>query len=208
MVDIYYYIPINDVDNVVDCGLKLSTWFDREVVFNGENKKCITALLNPKDDMKKYNSQHYKCLRFELNTNYCFVADKYLYQVGLKMPEIMEQYIASIIPIKNYIFGAYRIPECLVTSTIISEHIKVLDKRIDVPILYDNSEELYINNIIANYREDYKDFNDTMLYYFYCGLCENGKIDKFEDLEEKIAIFFDKNTGKNFTIKMPEIFQL
>jgi len=83
MVEVYYYIPKEEVENAVECGLKLSEYFDKEVVIGNTRQKCISALLNPKDDMEKYRSESLRCVKLELPPEYCFVADKYLYEIGL-----------------------------------------------------------------------------------------------------------------------------
>ena len=205
MVEVYFFMPVNEVDIAVECGIKLSKWFDKEVVIEGERRKCILALLNPKDDIKKYNSGEYRCLKLELDPKYCFVADNFLYQVGLGSLDTMKMYTSSIIPLKDYIFGSYRLPECLVTSTVIAGRVAVLDKRLDSPVLYDNSEGLYMNNIFETYKEEHDDFNDAVLYYFYCKLAEVDKYTKTEDNDKEIAVFVDKTTGRVITIKIPDI---
>lgn len=205
LVEVYYYLPADETANAVECGLKMSKWYDKEVVINNENKKCISAFLNPKDDIEKYRSSGFRCVKLELAPNYCFIADKYLYLAGLDNSEVMSLYLDSIIPVESYIFGSYRIPECLVTCTVIGGHITVLNKRLDSPVLFDNSEDLYINNIIESYKEEYDDFSDTVLYSFYCKLAEMKKIDKIEDMDHKIAVFLNRNTGKAYTIKIPDM---
>ncbi len=205
MVEVYYYMPVEEIANAVECGIKLSKWFDKEVELGGSMKKCLSALLNPKDDLVKYNSQNFKCLKLELDCNYCYVADKYLYDVGLNYPQVMEQYFESIKPINDYIFGLYRIPECLITSTAIGGQIKLLDKRLDSPILFGDSEELYLNNIIEKYKEENENFTDAMLYNFYCRLAQIRKIDKIEDMEKKIALFIDNEKQTTIAIKIPNM---
>ncbi len=205
MAEIYYYINSENAGGVVECGLKLSEHFSKDVMIKGEKKKCISALLNPKDDMDKYRSPYYKCLKFELPPDYCFVGDRYMYKVGLGYPEAMKIYIDTIVPINSYIFGSFRLPEGLVTTTVLPDQISVLDKRLDSPVLFDNSEEFYINNIIEIYKEENGDFNDAMLYYFYSRLAEDKKLKKIEDSEKKIAVFIDAGRGKTFSIKVPDI---
>mgnify|MGYP005844216767 CR=1 FL=1 len=205
-MEVYYYIPAAEVSNAVECGLKLSRWSDREAFIDGDLKKCICGLLNPKDDAVKYNSRDLRCIKLEVPSNYCYVADRYLYLVGLSNPKVMDLYTESVVPVEKYRFGSYRLPECLVTSTIIGGNVGVLDKRLDSPVLFGNSEELYIGNIIEAYKEMHDDFNDTMLYNFYCKLAEFEKVDKIEDNEKKIAVFIDKrNQVKPVTIKIPDM---
>ena len=204
MIEVYYYIPDNKVDETVECGLKLSEWYDKEVAICGESVKCISALLNPRDDYNKYKSEDSTCIKFELPEKYCFVADKYLYNIGKDSTKAMELYLKSIIPVHEYKFGMYRMPECLVTSTILSDQISVAEGKLDSPILYVSSEELYVNNVIEMSREEDSSFNDTLLYLFYCKLNELGRFEKIENECTGLAVFIDKITGKNYMIKIPK----
>lgn len=205
MVEVYYYIPVDKVENAVTCGIKLSEWYDREVNIGGSAKRCITTLLNPRDDYEKYTSPDHKCLKLEIMPKYCFAADKFLYNAGVTFPGMMEIYNRSIIPVENYNFGRYRLPECLVTSTIISDFVSILDKRLDSPILFNSSEELYMNNIIEGYKEAHNDFIDAMLYSFYSKLAEAGKVKLMEDTFSGVAIFIDERDGRTYTLKKPDL---
>lgn len=205
MIEVYYYLPSKTVDNAIECGLKLSTWFDKEVAINGELKKCMSCLLNPKDDIIKYKTSDLVCVKFEVPSNYCHVADKYLYEAGQTFPEVMDLYIKSIKPLGDYVFGSYRLPECLITATIIPGQIGYLNKMLDIPVLFGNSEELYINNIIETYRDKYDDFNDTILYCFYMKLAENNIVEKFVEQNKGISAFVDKKSGKSIVLRIPDI---
>ncbi|MGI6776661.1 MAG: hypothetical protein ACOX7R_01115 [Acetivibrionales bacterium] len=205
MVEVYYYIPLEKVSTSIDCGIKLSESYDKEVLIEGDRRKCLSALLNPRDDIEKYRSKELKCVKLEVQPRYCFIAEKCFYQVGLNFPNVMDMYIASIIPIEKYKFGFYRMPECLVTSTVIGGHITLLNKGLDSPILFESSELLYTNNIIEIYRENYPDINDAMLYCFFSKLAEIKKFDKIEDNSNGLSIFIDKESGNDFTIKIPDI---
>ncbi|HHW47398.1 MAG TPA: hypothetical protein GXX14_02125 [Clostridiaceae bacterium] len=204
MVEVYYYIPTEDVDYVVECGLKLSRWFDREVVIEGELRKCMAALLNPKDDIEKYRSESFTCVKLEVDEKHCFVADGYLYRLGMDNPQIMEMYSATIVPVDGYIFGKFRLPECLVTCTVIAGRISVLNKKQDSPVLFDNSEELYINNIIGINMEENPGFNEALLYCFFNKLAEIDAVKKIEDFGKKVALFIEKKAGKPYIIKIPD----
>jgi hypothetical protein len=71
MVEVYYYIPVEEAENAVECGLKLSRWFEKEVMLNGESKKCISTLLNPRDDLNKFKSAEMNCIK--LLTGLCTI---------------------------------------------------------------------------------------------------------------------------------------
>lgn len=205
MVEIYFYMPVESTENAVECGIKLSEWYSREINFEGERKKCITALLNPRDDHGKYISPAYRCLKLEVQPKYCFVADSLLYEAGLAYPEVMEMYHRSIKPIEQYTFGGYRLPECLITSTIIGEHIDVAGKGLETPILYNNSQELYFNNILEGFKEAHDDFNDTLLYHFLKRLCDEGKATSVEDITSGLAVFKDNRNDRVYTLRIPDM---
>ena len=205
MVEVYFYLPAGHVANAVECGIKLSDWYSKEIELEGGIRKCISALLNPRDDMKKYMSSEFKCLKMEIMSKYCYVADGLLYQTGLKNHEAMDMYLRTIVPVEKYGFGHFRLPECLVVSTVIGDYVSILDKRLDSPILYNNSEELYVGNIIEDFKEKYSNFNDALLYSFFLKLTESGIYRMISDEGSGTAIFIDNIEEKVYTIRIPDL---
>lgn len=204
MVEVYFYLPAGNVANAVECGLKLSDWYSKEIELEGGKRKCISALLNPRDDMKKYISSDYKCIKMEIMPKYCYIADSLLYHAGLENPEAMDMYLRSIIPVEKYSFGQFRLPECLIVSTVIGEYISVLDKRLDSPILYNNSEELYVGNIIEDFKEKHDNFNDALLYSFFLKLTASGRFRMMGNEGSSTAIFIDSIDQRVYTIRIPD----
>ncbi|NJD03931.1 MAG: hypothetical protein FIA99_15340 [Ruminiclostridium sp.] len=205
MVEVYFYLPAGHVANAVECGIKLSDWYSKEIELDGGLRKCISALLNPRDDMKKYMSTEYRCLKMEIMPKYCYIADNLMYQTGLVNSEAMDMYLRTIVPVEKYSFGQFRLPECLVVSTVIGDYVSILDKRLDSPILYDNSEELYVGNIIEDFKEKYDDFNDALLYSFFLKLTENGIYRMINDDVNGTSIFIDNINKKVYTIRIPDL---
>ncbi|NLK88245.1 MAG: hypothetical protein GX279_12275 [Clostridiaceae bacterium] len=204
MVEVYFYIPANKAGYAVECGLKLSEWYSRETVIDGSSRKCIAALLNPRDEYDKYTSGAYRCLKLEIDPKYCFAADRSLYEAGLSYPQVMELYKASIIPIGNYTFGEYRFPEVLVTSTILGENISVSGKMLDTPVLYENSQELYFNNLMEYLRDEQGDLNDTLLYLYFKWLCDNGKAETIGGFDGAYAVFRANGGQRVYTFRTPD----
>jgi Fe2+ or Zn2+ uptake regulation protein len=95
------------------------------------------------------------------------------------------------------------LPECLIATTILAGDATVLDKRIDSPVLYSNSEELYIHNILQGFREQYSKIDDCLIYYFLEKLADLEKLDKIENSDTKNTVFFDQS-GKTYCVKRPE----
>lgn len=204
MIEVYYYISVNFTKSIVESGLKLSQWHDKEVPLNGQMKKCVSALLNPKDDMHKYRSHEFICVKLKVNKTFCYAADRFLFNLSKNIPEVLDLYIKSVIPVENYIFGMYRIPECLVTTTVIGDMITLLNKRRDSPILFDNSEDLYINNLIQVNKEKTPGFSDAVLYSFYSKLAELGRVKKVESPGKNTALFIDEDKEEVYSLRIPD----
>lgn len=202
MPEVYYYVKSEDALNITDCGLKLSTFHDKEVIIEGEKKQCFSALLNPKDDMELYDSSSFVCLKLQVNSEKCFVADRFIYETAGNQD--IEIYYKTIVPIEKYIFGTYRLPECLITTTILPGEARVLNKKMDSPILYTNSEELYINNILQELRDCNSKIDDSLLYLFLNTLAGMGKIKKIENQNDGLYIF-KSDSGRLYSIRKPDL---
>jgi hypothetical protein len=142
-------------------GLRLSKNFDREVNLNGYTKQCLTGLLNPKDDLYKYDSEEYDCLKLEMNNSYCKVIDSSFLLEG--------SYSINYIDLDKYILGTFKNPEILITTSVVPEKISILNKIIDIPVLFDNSRDLFyqcrLTEMLDNlsYKEAYTAISTYML---------------------------------------------
>ncbi|HOJ81317.1 MAG TPA: hypothetical protein PLG72_10760 [Clostridiales bacterium] len=203
MVEVYFYMPAGRAGDAVDCGIKLSEWYSRELCIDGTWRKCITALLNPRDEYEKFISSEYKCLKLEIPPKYCYVADRSLYEAGRRNPGAMRLYEESIIPVMSYRLGDYRFPEALVTSTVLGEQVSVTGKMLDTPVLYTNSRELYLGNLTAQLREEHSDLDDTFLYLYFKWLCSQGEADMVCDGADSPAVFILKESKKPYIFNAP-----
>ncbi len=191
-----------NVSNILDCGLKLSTFHDREAIIDGDKTLCFSGLLNPKDNIELYRSSEHTCLKVQVKKEKCFIADRFLYENAFDGQ--LEFYYKSIIPVEKYIFGSLRLPECLITSTILAGEAAVLDRRMDSPVIYTNSEELYINNILQELRENIPATDDFLLYYFFDRLSEEKHLEKHENPYNGTTVFKTPE-GKTYCIKKPDL---
>lgn len=132
MAIIYRFVLKEKVNDLLKYGIRLSTQFDKEVNIKGDIKPCITGLLNPKDNEYKFNSDEYVGVKIDIAPNYCKVID---------LAQKSDSPI--IIELEDYKFGTFKLPEVLITSSILPERISILNKDIDTPVLYNNSTELY-----------------------------------------------------------------
>jgi hypothetical protein len=164
----------------------------------------LTALLNPRDDKGKYKNPKYVCLKLEVLPKYCYVSDEFLFRASKTDPSFEEKYEETIVSVEDYIFGTYRLPVCLITSTILPECIKLLDGRMDSPVIYDNSEELYLRNLIERGQESCDDFNNLLLYLFFNKLSMYDKVKKTEDHKTGISVFTALESGNTYTFRIPD----
>lgn len=205
MADLYFFVPKEKIEDVVDCGLKLSEWYDRELILPGmnESKKVLKALLNPRDDTKLLKDTNYQCVRLQVELDYCWVSDSTLYQMGLEDSRTLELHSNNIVPLKDYCFGTFRNPEVLVTTSVLPEYIKVAGVALDTPLLYENSENLYLVNLREKYEELYNDSGNHLLYAFFTYLETKGKVIRHEDKEHKNVIFFYTDSSGYTVLRIP-----
>jgi len=206
MADLYFFVSRDKVEDIVDCGLKLSEWYDRELILPGTNekKKVLKALLNPRDDAGMMNDTNYQCLRLQVELDYCWVADALLYKMCQEDSQIMELYYNNIIPLRDYCFGTFRNPEVLVTTSVLPEFIDVAGEVLDTPLLYENSEKLYLVNLREKYEELYNDSGNNLLYAFFTYLEAKGKVTRYEDREQKNIVFFYTDSKGYTILKIPK----
>ncbi|ACL74521.1 hypothetical protein [Ruminiclostridium cellulolyticum] len=207
MPEVYYYASSDKVSDIIDCGLKLSASYDKEVLIDGNVQQCFVGLINPRDDINSYNSQSLTCIKINVRSDKCYVADSFVYDTIKDKPENLELYNKSVIPLEKYIFGTYRKPECLITSTILAGEASRLDRCMDLPVIYENSEALYINNILNNFKEQYNNFDDHLLYSLFSRLAEMGKVDTIKSSDGGKAIFIS-SSGELYCIRKPELIKI
>lgn len=200
MLEKYIYIPLESLNKVDGCGLKLSEWAERHINFDGVNKKFIRSLLNPRDDYERFKSKDFRCVKLEVEESYCQIAEGALYDESL-----MDLYIKSIVPSENYVLGTYIKPECLISRTVFSHEMKGANKRLTYPIFYENSYRLYISSILESLREKDNKMDEILLYYYYEGLAQRGKTDRIESKEGDVVIFTDKEDNRNVVLNIPKV---
>ena len=193
LIDAYKYIDENMAKEALEFGMKLSLNYERQVFVNGEKRMFIRSLLNPKDDIGKNTSTLYKCLKFEVESNHCFIADGGLYEFAQDKPELMDDYEKSVVSVKDYIFGSYRYPECLIGTTVLPSNISIENGPLGAPVLIQNSSDMYLENIIEQYKEKYDDINDSLLYSLYEKLVENGIFFKVAQIDSGNILYRDNN---------------
>jgi len=196
IMDVFFYIDKPSRERVLECGLKLSEWAERKVFLSGIQHSCIKALLNPRDDMKKFEDDKYVPLKIRVNPKTTIIAEGLFYDDSLFDHGMNKFYNDSVIFLDKYIFGMYRRPECLLTGTVTNKFFKEMDRLIDVPVLYDSSEELYVHSQIEKGKEMYGNFNEKLLYRYYKHLEEKG-LYKMHSIMGSEYVIFESEENKH-----------
>ncbi len=195
-MDVFFYVNKKDKDRVLECGLKLSEWAERKVFISGIQHLCIRAFLNPRDDMDKFNDENYVPIKIRVNPSAVLVAEGVFYDDSFFDRGKNDLYNSSVMPLEKYVFGMYRKPECLLTGTVGERFFEVMDRFIDVPVLYNSSEELYISSQLEKGKELYTNFEERLLYIYYSRLADKGLYKVYNTVDSEYTIFESEN-GKH-----------
>lgn len=144
---IYYYTKNDNLPIYLKYGIRLSKNFDKELNVSGYKKPFLIGFLNPKDDIKKYDSSFYTCLKLDVLPNHCKVVD-------FSSNDVFDELI-NFIPLDEYVFGTFKNPIVLIDTSIISDKISLYNKIMDIPILYDNSEDFFYEVQISKFLNDF-----------------------------------------------------
>lgn len=172
---VFFPVPIADLDDVCECGLKISKYANRTINVNGREMTCISAYLNPNDAEK---DESLEMIRLIPDEAHCYVAEGAFYEEHLLCVACggddfwLKKYQDTIISASDYRFGMYRKPEYLIGRTLFSEQIEKFDRRKGEPILYNDSQELYIGSAVRYAEEICEDFYETAVSAVHseCGL--------------------------------------
>lgn len=204
MAVVYFQVSATAVRDAVQCGLKLSEHADREIRLPGESvpRRAMQARLHP-DDLPA-RGEGFVCLCIEVDPARCHVGDADLYRVARTHPALMEQYLSTLVPLRDYRFGRFRSPECLITASVLDGQITVIGRALDTPVLYENSAALYLQARMAAYEEACKDGGNG-LFFAWCRLLESkGLMERFPDETGTMEIFRSKVTGEMLVLEVPD----
>lgn len=132
---IYYYTKKDNLPIYLKYGIRLSKNFDKEININGYKKPFLIGFLNPRDSEKYNNSKDYTCIKLDVLNNHCKVID-------LSKKQNYDE-VTAYIPLDDYKFGTLKNPVVLIDTSIISDKISIYNKVMDIPLLYDNSEDFF-----------------------------------------------------------------
>ena len=132
-----------------------------------------------------------RLLSIEIDTDDCFIADKVLYDYSTVDEKFIEVYHMSLIPMKDYKFGMYRKPECLIGKSILPGDISIREGPLGAPLLAQSSKEVYIENKLREIEEKLGSEKEMLLYFYYEKLHEKGFVKKYYNKNSEFSIYKD-----------------
>lgn len=147
--NVYLYVK---KDKVVDCikyGMKLSEYSNVSFSNGVISKKGILAYISPKDSNKYFND-NYDILRIKTDELNIFVNNSNL----IESEDNKNFKFTEMCNLSDYKLGSFINPELIICSTILPEHIFKYNRIIDVPLLIDNSKELYLEKELEENNEN------------------------------------------------------
>lgn len=175
MATIYFYVKSSKLNETLRYGIKLSENFSHKLPIKGIEKKCMVGLLNPKDDINKYQSDDFICLKLNLYPEQCYIIN----EVSLVIPP--KDY--EIVHLKDYKYGDFESPRVLFTCSILPEEITLLNKTIDEPLLFDNSKDLYYQIKIAKMMDE---LEPSEVYFALCEYLDYKESKALSNLENSL----------------------
>ena len=195
---VFFSVPDQAVDDICDCGLKVSEYKNRTVTVGGLTTHYIAAKLNP-NDIEKADGE--TVIRLVTDESYCFVAEGAFFEEHILCVQSggddfwLRKYENTVIPASEYKFGMYRNPDYLICRTLFSEQIERFDRRKGEPILYNDSDELYMGRMVRMAEDMCENFYEVAVEAVF-------EKSGFEILEgQKYKIFKDENNNSVYIAK-------
>jgi len=166
----YFYINEHELAEALECGLKLSV-YGKPIPESGDIPiRVIHAYLSPRDNFDAFNDPGLVCLKLDLPGDKLLVAEEIYAIIGKH-----KWFNESIIHASKYMLGRYHKPCYLITFTVLGEFISLLDKNMDVPVLYENSASLYIQTLKTRFEDNDDAFYDKAFFGYMKLLASMGR---------------------------------
>ncbi len=178
----YFYTTEEIANEAASYGLKLSHVAERTASVYGKEMPCIVTYLHPADGPK--DCKQATVLKLTLEDGKAFIGE------GLYTGD---RFNKSLIPAKDYRYGAYRNPRCILICSVFPEQIERYDSAMDEPLFYESSESLYRDAVMSRVQES-DDFRELALRSFYDRETELGRCQRLE--EDDAVVYVSKADGK------------
>ena len=155
---------------------------DATVSVYGKEIPCMVTYLHPADCVQ--DSARSAVLKITLEDGKAFVGE------GLFQGERFEK---TLIPAKDYRYGMYRNPRCMIICSVFPEQIERYNLAMDEPLFYESSDSLYREMALSRVQEK-DEFKELALRSYYDREAELGRCQRYE--EGQTVMYVSKEDGK------------
>jgi len=195
------YIPMeeNKTRKCMEEGLDIDTDYNKKIGIGSFSINCISAFLNPDVSNKSY-------VAVRIDGEFCYIAnyDLYLAYELTKNEHFNRMYINSIINLKKYRYGTYRMPEVLILRSVKKEEVlKTEDARSLKDALSAKNDQIYLSFLIEKISEDPIVARHIILDYFDRLCNDYNKITKKVIEYGKSSLYiFIKEENETWTLQI------
>ena len=189
-VKVYCFIPAEEAEEVIECGLKLNSRLTKTIDIYGAKISCFEAYLHPKDGAGSRPDD--VLVKITVPEGRAYIADHSL------LGELGDLYHKSIIAADQYKLGKYRKPCCLIACTILPDMIERYNSDLDEPLLYQSSEQLYRDSLFYKTDDLAQSFKDVALNAYHNMKAASGEYTVH--FNDEYAGFTDSKTGEVIAI--------
>ncbi|MEZ0537241.1 hypothetical protein ACAG39_08310 [Caldicellulosiruptoraceae bacterium PP1] len=177
------FIPVdkNEKQKYLTEGIDINKCYNKVIGLAGIEIKCISGFLT-----NDIISGDFIAAKIDINKSYAANYDLWVAYTLTSNQEFNKMYIRSIVNLKKYMFGTFRIPEVLITESIPSQDLFEPMFNNSSKFIESKNDEIYINFLIEKITKDEKIANSVVIDYFN-RLCETT-----QDFSKKII-----NKGDN-----------
>ena len=161
----YVFLEKEKAEKVLKEGLAPEGDGIRGIGFPSVKGPYIAAFFHPAENYAPTGDDTV-CLRAEIPVSDAFVAD------AARIPDKIP---GTLLPLSEYKLGTYRRPFIVIPGGLAAERFSTRDRDIDAPLLYENSEKLYIDRCFALAEETDPGFRERALKAYYESLVESGR---------------------------------
>ncbi|WAM31640.1 hypothetical protein [Caldicellulosiruptor naganoensis] len=186
------FIPIDPKKKkmIAENGLNIENDYNKKIGLWGINVKCISGFLSPEAISTDF-------VAARVNTENSYIANYDLWTAfeATQNGELNRMYVNSIVNLKRYRFGEYRIPEILIFSSINKEDIVDVSKIKDLSnSLLSKNDQVYINCLVERITQNPNIAKNIVLDYF-SRLGGDSRITKkvIGKGDKKLYIFIQEN---------------
>jgi hypothetical protein len=161
----YVFLEKEKAEKVLKEGLAPERDGIRGIGFPSVKGPYIAAFFHPAENYAPAEDGTV-CLRAEIPVREAFVAD------AARVPD---KIAGTLLPLAEYKLGTYRRPFIVIPGGLAADCFSKRDNDLDAPLLYENSEKLYIDRSFALAEESDPGFRERALKAYYESLVDSGR---------------------------------